>query len=168
MRPDQGGHLNTSLTAELVPRGEGAQTQQMLIFPLQPDYDNYMIGVSIIPAKAESYQFIFKNGDRTQAADTTYKKAQWQDVVITAKKIIAKVTIMFDKTDSCIYGLKFEDKRGYTLLKVGKIDEWVTKPGIGVRSVTLHEGERLVGVRSSQCGFLHAPHFDLQFVIGRL
>ena len=31
---------------------------------------------------------------------------------------------MFDKTDSCLYGLKFEDLRGNTLLKVGKIDEW--------------------------------------------
>lgn len=75
---------------------------------------------------------------------------------------------MFDKTDSCMYGLRLEDKRGKLLLKVGKIDEWTSKPGIAVSTIELMDGERIVGTRSSQCGFMHAPHFDMQFVIGRV
>ena len=75
---------------------------------------------------------------------------------------------MFDKTDSCIYGLAFQDRKQNTLLKVGMIDEWRHKPGIAVKGITLEANERLVGVRSGQCGFVKAQHFDLQFVIGRI
>lgn len=73
--------------------------------PYSPSFDKFIVGVSIVRSSPESYQFIFNDGDRTKAVDLTYKSSQWEDVIIPKGKMIQKVQIMFDKTDSCIYGL---------------------------------------------------------------
>lgn len=36
------------------------------------------------------------------------------------------------------------------------IDEWRNKPGIAVKGITLEPNERIVGIRSAQCGFVKA------------
>ena len=85
----------------------GTKINQELQYPREFSYHKHIVGVSTIPNKPESYQFIFNDRDRTDALDSAYKRSDWVDFKIPADSIISKVTLMFDKTDCCLYGLKF-------------------------------------------------------------
>ncbi len=60
-----------------------------------------------------------------------------------------------------MYGIKFEDRFGLVLLAAGKTEIRSDEFGFGVKIVELRDGERLVGVKSTQNGFISAQHFDL-------
>lgn len=89
-----------------------SKVKQELTYPFILNYDKFITGVSTIPGRSESYQFIFNDGDRTRACDAQYRRYQWVDVMVPKGKTISVVKLMYDKSDSCVYGIKFLDKKG--------------------------------------------------------
>jgi len=70
--------------------------------------------------------------------------------------------MMFMKEDSRLIGIKFLDSENKNLVKCGLINSssYRTDPTVELREVTLEEGERLVGVKFGQRGYLNSEIYD--------
>lgn len=99
----------------------------------------------------DSYQFIFSDTSRTQSKEDKLKdKSLWKDKLIPLHAQIGQVQVMFEKANSKLMGIKFCDRKGVELLKTKRMDSqiYANKKGFPVRTVSLRENERLVGVYS--------------------
>lgn len=70
-----------------------------------------------------SYQFIFSNETRSQANEDYLKGAVWVDHLIPEGSVIRHVILMYNREDAQLFGLKFLDSNGESLLAVGMIDD---------------------------------------------
>ena len=69
-----------------------------------------------------SYQLIYNDGDRTEANDTECVPEWWRDFLIDNDAEIRKVEVMYRKFDSLVFGFKFIDADGNTLVSTELID----------------------------------------------
>jgi hypothetical protein len=70
---------------------------------------------------------------------------------------------MYRRFDGLLIGIKFISPDGSTLLLTELIDngEYRKNRYVGLQTVTLEKGERIVGIKSGQRGMQDARHHDL-------
>ena len=73
------------------------------------------------------------------------------------------------KCNSSLHGLRFFGSDGSLLLEVCPVSMSKNRynPNIETNSLILHEGERVIGLKSSGRSYNRAYHFNLQWIIGR-
>ena len=73
------------------------------------------------------------------------------------------------KCNSSLHGLRFFGSDGSLLLEVCPVSMSKNRynPNIETNSLILHEGERVIGLKSSGRSYNRAYHYNLQWIIGK-
>ena len=83
---------------------------------------------------------------------------------------IHKIEILVDRCQSLPYGIRMYNKEGKVIFTTGRLiedPEIRNSTNWKLIAYELNAGERIIGVRSHDCGDGFSYHKDLKFVIGR-
>ena len=81
-----------------------------------------------------------------------------------------KIEMLIDKTYSRLYGIRVYNKSGGVIFTTGNCierEDYRNDPSWELVAFELAAGERIIGIRSHDCGNGWAFHYNVQFVIGR-
>ena len=97
--------------------GEKALQIQNEQYPSQENlsWHCFLVGVT---SSGNFFQFIFSDGHRTHSACP----GQWTDHYLREKPL-ARVDLMYSKSQSLLMGMKFVDCLGHTVISVGAISD---------------------------------------------
>ncbi len=113
---------------------------------------------------------MFKNGDTTKTDSKKLTESKWKSNPLPAFTDMHKVETLIWKKNSCLLGIRVYNKSGKVIFTTGNYIEnntYRTRTANQLVSFELAAGERIIGIRSHDCGNGLAYHFNVQVVIGR-
>ncbi len=128
-------------------------------FPLQPSYDNPIVGFMHISSGLNGLDIIMSNGQKSNLAQISNNGGKnWEEARINPiGAVVKRVVIRYD-SDTEVRGLQFFDKNNTLILQAGTMLN-------GTKEFNLEDGQRLIGIKSKLCS--KGPRmFDLVFIIG--
>jgi len=114
---------------------------------------------------------MFKNGDTTKTDSKKLTESKWVSNPLPAFTDMHKVETLIQKSNSLLWGIRVYNKSGKVIFTTGNYienNDYRNDTDWGqLVSFELAAGERIIGIRSHDCGNGWARHFNVQFVIGR-